>query len=249
MIEILNPEMKDIPRLRVLWKDAFSDEDSFLDRFFGAVFSPDHTLVLKNDGKIVSALYIIDCEFKGSKLGYIYAVATDKAHRSQGFATRLLEYSDRYMKSHGYSAVILRPASEELFGFYEGLGYNITLSKDRFEVAAEGICEINKISAEEYARIRRELAPDGAVLQSGAALGLLDGNLYCGKGFLLAAEEKNDLLYAAEFLGDQKIPPAITASLGFRKALFNCVGNSIPFALLKNYNLTEIPNYFGLAIE
>jgi ribosomal protein S18 acetylase RimI-like enzyme len=249
MLEFLNPKLADIPRLRELWKEAFSDEDSFLDRFFGSVFDTDHALVLKEDGKIVSALYIIDCEFKGKKLGYIYSVATDKASRGQGFATKLLEHSDEYMKKCGYSAAILRPASSELFGFYEKLGYDITLRKDRVETVAEGFCEIEKISTEEYAEIRVKLAPDGAVLQISAVLDLMDADLYRGEGFLLAAEERTGALYAEEFLGNSEMVAAITAALGFERGYFNCVGNSLPFALLKNYSLTEIPDYFGLAIE
>ena len=249
MIEILNPEITEIPRLRELWKEAFSDEDGFLDLFFEKVFTPDHALVLKNDGKTVSALYIIDCEFSGQKIGYVYAVATDKAERGQGFATHLLEYSDKYMRSCGYSAALLRPANKKLFDFYINLGYDILLKKDQFEVEAEGICEIDKTDRKEFARKRRELAPKGAVLQDGSALALLEDKLDCGEGFLLVAEKRNTLLYAEEFLGDRKKAAAITAALGCRTGIFNSVGNARPFALLKNYNLSEIPTYFGIAVE
>ncbi len=251
MIEILNPDIKDLSRLISLWKEAFSDDSGYFDCFSALCFSPDHALVLKEKGGILSALYILDCEFKGKKLGYIYAVATYKAYRGQGLATRLLEFSDEYMKAHGYSAALLRPASDRLFGFYEKLGYDIILKKDRFEAAADGFSDIAKISAAEYARRRTEFLPLGAVLQPTVQLSLFESyaNLYMGDGFLLAAEERNGTLYAAEFLGNREVAPAITAALGFEKGIFNTVGGSVPFALLKNFDLEELPDYFGIAFE
>lgn len=251
MIEILNPDIKDIPRLRALWKEAFSDDNGYFDFFSALCFSPRHTLVLKEKGEILSALYILDCEYKNRKIGYIYAVATDEAHRGRGFASRLLKFSDGYLKAHGYSAAILRPASEKLFDYYKNLGYDTLLKKYRFEAAADGYSDITKISADEYARRRTAFLPLGAVLQPTVQLSLFESyaKFYMGDGFLLAAEERNGALYAAEFLGDCEKAPQIVAALGFEKGIFNTVGSSVPFALLKNFDLEVLPDYFGIALE
>ena len=50
---IENPVLQDVPALRALWKQAFSDTDSFLDSFFSLAFSPERAMVARQEGKIV----------------------------------------------------------------------------------------------------------------------------------------------------------------------------------------------------
>ena len=74
-------------QLRALWQEAFGDSDEYLDIFFGTAFSPNRCRCVAIEGKVVAALYWLDCACRGRKLAYIYAVATAKTHRGQGIAS------------------------------------------------------------------------------------------------------------------------------------------------------------------
>ena len=73
-------------RLRRLWRQVFEDPEDFLDLFFGLPGCLDRCCVASRDGKVVSALYWFDCDFRGRKLAYLYGAATDPVYRGRGFS-------------------------------------------------------------------------------------------------------------------------------------------------------------------
>ena len=79
------PAENAIPQLRGLWKEAFGDEDAFLDAFFATGFSPDRCRCVTVDGQLAAALYWFDCSWEEKPLAYLYAVATGKAYRGGQF--------------------------------------------------------------------------------------------------------------------------------------------------------------------
>ena len=76
--------------LRTLWKEAFGDEDAFLDIFYTHGFQFDRCRCITENGKVVAALYWFDCILSGRPVAYLYAVATDKHHRGKGLCRTLL---------------------------------------------------------------------------------------------------------------------------------------------------------------
>jgi hypothetical protein len=72
------PTLDLIPALRGLWKEAFGDSDDFLDMFWRTAFSYDRCRCVTVDGEVAAALYWFDCECRGERVAYIYAVATAK---------------------------------------------------------------------------------------------------------------------------------------------------------------------------
>lgn len=252
-MNIKSPTRNDIPSLRALWKEAFSDTDSFLDSFFETAFSPERALCIADGEGISAAMYWFDCECLGKRIAYIYAVATDKAQRGRGLCTLLMNEAHRRLLEQGYVGAILVPGEAGLFDFYGRLGYKVSSSVREFSTAASGEpIELRPVDAEEYAKIRRSLLPDRGVIQEKENLSFLfeTNALYAGEGFLLAAWREKDFLFASELLGDVSLAPHILSSLGCYKGHFRTVGEEKPFAMyLPLSGDADTPSYFGLAFD
>ena len=112
--------VEDIPRLTDLWQEAFGDSREFIGKFFRTGFAPERSAVA--DGG-AGALYWFDCLWKGKKIAYIYAVATQKKSRGKGICGKLMAYTHQVLKDRGYAGAILVPADENLSQMYGKMGY------------------------------------------------------------------------------------------------------------------------------
>lgn len=147
--------------LRALWREAFADDDAFVDAFFGTFSVPDVVHTLSLGGKVVSALYALPCNLcVGGELlpaAYIYAVATCEASRGKGYMTLLLERVEELLRARGVKMLFLLPADEGLRSMYARLGYSdcsqVAVEECRpAEVPAAGysfaeVCEFSSVSA------------------------------------------------------------------------------------------------------
>ena len=104
----MNKQLKD------LWQLAFGDGEAFIDLFFRTGFSPERCLYLTENGQVTAALYWLDCEYRGQKQAYIYAVATHPEHRGKGLCRKLMDMTHEGLKEQGYHAALLRPADDGL---------------------------------------------------------------------------------------------------------------------------------------
>lgn len=113
-------------RLRRLWQTTFHDDDAFLDTFFARYYRRDRVLCTLQGGQPVAALYMLPVVATASpsrRLVYIYAVATDAAHRRRGLMSRLLERLTLHLSASGVEAAVLLPAEPELRPFYAKAGF------------------------------------------------------------------------------------------------------------------------------
>lgn len=243
-------------QLRALWKEAFGDTEEYLDLFFGTAFSPSRCRCAVKDGTVMAVLYWLDGTCRGQKVAYIYAVATGKAFRGQGIASRLLEDTHAHLARLGYSGAVLVPGEEPLFRFYEKLGYRVCSRITDFVCtgAAEEV-QLRRINGEDFAKQRREilslLEPDG-VIQEGESMALLAAQcqFYAGQNFLLAAREEEDVLVGLELLGDPQNAPGIVGTLGYREGRFRTRGSAREFAMFRPFTADAVtPTYFGLAFD
>ncbi len=251
-MKIQEPVFSDIVGLRNLWREAFGDTDEFLDGFFGNVFSPERCRCVMKDGKIISALYIFDCEYNGQKLAYIYAVATLKEYRGHGICRALTEKTLEELKGLGYCGALLVPASKGLFDFYEKLGFRTCCFIDKFEYASsKNKTEVHPIEKDEYAALRRVYLPENGVLQENESLDFLSlqAELFKGDGFILACRRENGMLFGIELLGNIDKSAEILSTLLCDKGVFRTVGNSVPFAMYYALSDLPAPDYFGLAFD
>ena len=243
-------------QLRALWQEAFGDTEEYLDLFFSAAFSPSRCRCAVEEGKVEAALYWLDCSCRGRKIAYIYAVATGKAFRGRGIASKLMADTHSHLARLGYSGAILVPGDGPLFDFYEKLGYQTCSRITEFVCtgSAEEV-QLRRIDAGDFAKQRREilsLLEPGGVIQEGESMTLLEAQcrFYAGQNFLLAARADGDVLQGVELLGDPRNAPGIVATLGYREGRFRTRGAARDFAMFRPLEEgVEAPTYFGLAFD
>ena len=252
-MSIDRPTPDQLPQLRQLWKQAFGDDDTFLDTFFSVGFSRDRCRCITEKDTVVAALYWFDAFSGDIPLAYLYAVATSEAFRGRGLCHRLMEDTHRHLAAAGYDATVLVPGSEALFALYAGMGYTAFGSIREFTCpAGNANVPLRKITPEEYGALRRKLLPAGGILQDETTLAFLhtQAEFYAGENILLAATQNKDTLTVPELLGDSSLAPAIVRTFGATSGHFRTPGTGKPFAML--HSLSKIPatlTYFGLALD
>ena len=250
---INEPTADMLPALRDLWKEAFGDNDAFLDSFYSTAFDTSRCRVACVDNNLAAVLYWFDCTVDDQRIAYVYAVATSKAYRGNGACHVLLENTHKHLKSLGYSSVILVPGNEVLVNLYEGCEYELCTKRSRMECNAEDMgLIIKEISKDEYTALRREFLPAHAVIQEGENLDFLETQMkfYTGDHFLLVANIENANLYGAELLGDSTLAPGIVHALGCKDGTIFTPGKDENFAMW--HALTEDavePHYLGFAFD
>ena len=259
------PQIETIPALRNLWKEAFGDNDSFLDCFYSTAFDTSRCRVATVDGKLAAVLYWFDCSIGEQKVAYIYAVATAKEFRGNGACHLLLEDTHKRLKELGYSSSILSPATEPLVHLYEGSEYELCAKRSRMECSSFDMgVQVREIKKEEFAVLRKEFLPAHAVVQEGENLDFLssqakfytgdaivslDENTYT-KTFVLSASIENENLYGIELLGDSTLAPGILHALGCKDGTFFTPGKDEPFAMWHPLAEDAIePEYLGFAFD
>ena len=243
-------------QLRALWQEAFQDDAAYLDIFFSTAFSPSRCLCAAEEGKVVSAVYWLDCWCRGKKLAYIYALATAKAYQGRGIARALMAEVHSRLALLGYAGTLLVPGEPSLFALYETMGYRTCTQVREFVCsgAAEEV-QLYRMDPEEYARQRRDLLSlleEGGVLQEDVSLELLaaQADFYGGQNFLLAGRAQGDTLVGLELLGDPQKAPGILQALGFAQGSFRTRGSGKDFAMFRPLVAdAPTPTYFGLAFD
>lgn len=250
-MEIRYPCDRDVPGLRALWKQAFGDTDEFLDLFFSAAYAPERSLCALEGDTVAAAMYWLDCECREKPVAYLYAVATDEQYRGRGLCRALTEEVHRILRKRGYAGAILVPGSPGLFAMYGKMGYRTCSSVTEWEVPAGKPIPLSPLTGAEYAARRRELLPEGAVVQEGKTLDLLAamGAFYSGDGILLTAVWDGDCLWVPELLGDTAKAPGIVAALGAKAGSFRGSGEEKLFAMYCPFDGSPDPTYLGFALD
>lgn len=248
------PNMSQIPALRNLWREAFHDTEEFFDSFGSTAFSTERCRCVTIDGKVVAALYWFDCLHFERKIAYLYAIATAKKYRGQGFCHKLIADTHLHLKKLSYEGAILVPGSRELFQLYEIMGYQTC--SHILEFSCLGVPDeitFYSIGKEEYGVLRRKFLPQGGVVQENENLDFLEtqAKFYKGAAFLLAAYGSVDTLYGVELLGDTTVAPRLVHTLGYKQGHFRTPGIGRPFALYYPLGASSLlpPSYFGLAFD
>ena len=241
-----------IPGLRRLWKMSFGDSDEFLDRFFSLAFSPDRCCCITEGENVLAACYWFDCTCENQKFAYIYAVATDSAHRGKGLCRKLMADVRDLLAPQGHAGLILVPQDAGLRAMYARMGYRDATTVTEFTAPAEEPIQLRRLNAEEYAAVRRELLPPGSVVQEGVNLAFLASYalFFAGTGWAAAVTADGGKLICHELLGDADAAYGIAGALGCTEGRFRIPGPDTPFA--QYLPLTADcprPSWFGLAFD
>lgn len=239
------------PKLRQLWKEAFGDEDAYLDIFFRTAYSPKRSRVLLQDSEIMAAAYWLDCSFEDKKLAYIYAVAVAPARQGMGLGTMLMEQIHRQLTLDGYAGAVLVPGNEGLFQYYRRFGYETVSHHSEFTAEKTSPVLLTKIDTERFSRLRRQYLPRNGIIQEGENLALLDAlaEFYEGENFIAAVSRNGQS--CLELLGSLEAAGGIAASLELPRCSFRSPGEGSPYAMEKTLTGTPLPHglYFGFGFD
>ncbi|MCL2098886.1 MAG: GNAT family N-acetyltransferase [Oscillospiraceae bacterium] len=114
-----------------LWREAFGDSEDYILSFLNGYFIPEYNApVAVFDGKIISALYLVEFELYSGRspigtCAYLFAAATRAEYRGQGYMGHLIEYAAELYKNRGISAIFLFPQENagKLFDYYAKFGF------------------------------------------------------------------------------------------------------------------------------
>ena len=137
----------DIPELKRLWKDIFSDSDSYVDLFFEYKMKPECTFIAKENDEIAGAVYSVHSPIvlnSGEVISALYmcGICTKPKYRGRKIASKLIEKCFEFAEKQNVDLCYLIPANLELFEFYEKLGFEKATYINKIEVGTER-CEIS----------------------------------------------------------------------------------------------------------
>lgn len=133
MIRFAN--QNDVKKIVELWDIAFPEDADFNSYFFKNIFDVKKTLIMEENGELLSMLQMLPYKIKGiGDVTYIYGAATHPKYRGKGYMRTLLEHSFEIDRQNGYAGSILIPASDSLYDYYVGIGYKTAfyISKKKF---------------------------------------------------------------------------------------------------------------------
>ncbi len=114
-----------VNQLVSLWKTVFGDSEDYI-RLLVPYLDNFDCYAVKENGKIVSAFYLLPSEIKvGSiiyKGGYLYAAATYEKYRKKGYMSCLIKEAINNKKNE-LDFISLVPASEGLYSYYGRFGF------------------------------------------------------------------------------------------------------------------------------
>ena len=125
---------RDLPQLKGVWLSCFEEREDAAELFFEENASTFHAYACEEDGKIVSALYLIDCTLNSAPAHYLCGAATLPDHRRRGIMAGLITYALEDAKRRGDRYSLLFPASGSLYGFYAKFGYLPTCAEKTAEL-------------------------------------------------------------------------------------------------------------------
>ena len=161
----------DIDELKKLWLSCFDDSEEAAKLFFERNKNAYHAYTAILDGKIVSALYLIDCRLCGENAHYLCGAATLPEYRKRGIMSALIEYSLNDAKSRGDRFSVLLPANVGLYRYYSALGYRTSCAVSVARITREQLSGVEHQTFDSPSAVRSRPTPakieESENLQSG----------------------------------------------------------------------------------
>lgn len=134
---------EDYASLSELWHTVFGDGYEVSEFFLENAVCNGDIYAKRIDGKIVSAFYLVDSELVNSndikKIKYLYAAATLPEYRKQGIMSEMIKYAAEKLLDKGYAGIVLCPADEKLYGYYEKLGFTRCFTDRIYETESSSL--------------------------------------------------------------------------------------------------------------
>ena len=199
-----------LPSFIRLWQMTFGDSEESIRAFLGHFGDELQAFVLENEGQVRSAL----TRFRmGNLHGPLpaasalpvwtsYAICTDPRARDQGFASALTDFNRLEVLRQG-GCSMLSPASQDLTGFYEPLGYRPAFLVEEQTVPASGSrteLYATRIGRAEYGALREELLKNTVHVRLSQKTLALEEICCAGGGFFRCTE--HDMIFTLEKKAD-----------------------------------------------
>ena len=152
-------KMSDRKDLIKLWYDCFGDSEKYVSAFLDTFLKEDTAYICEEAGRVVSAVYALDCFIGERKACYFYAVATDNNFRRRGLARKEIEFLIDYKAEKGAEVFLLTASSEKNNAYYKHLGFEdgFYCKKKTFVKKDSDIEITTDFTAEEITLFRNEV--------------------------------------------------------------------------------------------
>lgn len=171
MTELRVGRPEDAPAQKALWKEGFGDSDADIALFYDVCWRPEESLVLLEDGAVVSMIVLLPQTLTlpgggEAKAAYTYALTTPRALRGRGYGRQVMAAVDQAAQGLGADCATLVPAEPGLWSYFGPMGYEPCFSTWRTEIspadlpAAATGDRLAEIGPEEYGALRRSLLGD-----------------------------------------------------------------------------------------
>lgn len=130
-------KLTDFDSLKRLWKICFDADKEFLALYFSKGIMLTRTYVVTYENEIASALSVFDINLNGEKGGYVYGVCTHPKFRGNSLAVKLLKFTENEESVLEHNFLITRPATYDLFNYYQKVGYTIPIYRSETELKPE----------------------------------------------------------------------------------------------------------------
>ena len=259
----------DVPVLKALWSCVFGDPDADIDAFFETFFD-DGICVVAESGKMPAAMgFLLPVGFlrvpdeDDVPCGMIYAVATEPSMRKLGCGAAVTRRLLDAASTQGMGAVVLHPAEDSLFEYYNakvGMETTFFCTEERIQITPRDSVAIRRVSAAEYVAIRKELLRETPHITFNERCFNYQERL-CGEGGLFATEcEDGGKCCAAvevsggdvriiELLGDgEKLLQAVAKEFPAEEYLVRRPGENVRFGMINRGKSIESV-WFGPAFD
>lgn len=209
---LIAPEKKYIPDLFSLWKQSFGDEDGYIRLFFEKEYEHCRTFACFENGKIVSALYLLDCfiPLGEERLDgwYLYAAATKPESRGRGLMSDLIRQAQAFAEKENRAFIALVPGEESLYGYYQRFGFDQTMYKYRTETDSAFDFHAEKCTRDDCLAFRLSTLKSCVQFEKeefayiGDCYEYAGASFWKGNGFYLIRDEKTVYEYLGEITAE-----------------------------------------------
>ena len=129
--------------LRQIWKDAFNEDDDYIDFFSKEGLPLGHLLTVGPSEAPHAALTLFPISFKQAGVSYsgyyLYALGTLHSVRGKGYGKTIVENAKEYALQTGRQFILLQPTNKDLFKYYHYLGFNAPVYRASLECSRSTI--------------------------------------------------------------------------------------------------------------
>ena len=135
----------DTEMLLDVWSRSFGDPAPYIRNFLNVLSEPENTVVWREDGRVVSAAYLLPATLRIDQTQYraycVTRAATHPDYRRKGFMEQVLRQCRTLCEERGIDFLVLSPGTNELYKYFSRFGYRAnfyakTTVMDREQLAA-----------------------------------------------------------------------------------------------------------------